>query len=89
MVATVARPCGAPYKVLAKQRLWDTSVRITIPDLSSLQIARPGGRHGFVGSDDDRSGSPTPGKRPVAPTCIAVHALFTLDAFARLQDQAA
>lgn len=90
-VATVAQLCGAPYRVLAKQRLGDRSVRIAIPDLSGLADRQP------VLVDDIASSAQTmieaarqlraAGFSP--PVCIAVHALFTSDGFTRLRDQAA
>lgn len=90
-VATVAQLCGAPYRVLAKQRLGDRSVHITIPDLSGFADRQP------VLVDDIASSAQTmieaarqlraAGFSP--PVCIAVHALFTSDGFARLRDQAA
>lgn len=90
-VATVARLCGAPYKVLAKDRLGDRNVRITIPDMSDRSDRTP------VLVDDIASSAQTmiEAARQLrasglsAPICIAVHALFTAGAFARLRDQAA
>lgn len=90
-VATVARLCGAPYRVLAKKRLGDRSVRITVPDLSGFADRTP------VLVDDIASSAQTMieaarqlGLSGVArPVCIAVHALFTSDSFARLRAKAA
>lgn len=90
-VATVARLCNAPYKVLAKERLGDRSVRIAIPDLSGFSDRTP------VLVDDIASSAQTMiqaarqlrGSGLSAPICIAVHALFTAEAFAQLRDQAA
>lgn len=90
-VARVARQCEAPYRVLAKQRLGDRDVRITIPDLSGFSDRTP------VLVDDIASSAQTmieaarqlraSGLSP--PICVAVHALFTADALARLREQAA
>jgi len=90
-VATVARLCGAPYKVLDKERLGDRTVRIRVPDLSRFADRTP------VLVDDIASSAKTmiEAARQLdligmsRPVCIAVHALFTSDGFAELRDQAA
>lgn len=85
-VASVAALVGAPYKVLAKERLGDRNVRISLPELDGLTGRTP------VLIDDIVSSAQTMlqatrllrERTPRPATCIAVHALFAQDSFAQL-----
>lgn len=90
-VATVAGLVGAPYQVLSKERLGDRDVRVTIPELDGLAHRTP------VLVDDIVSSAQTMlettrqlRERGFAPAiCVAVHALFTEQSYARLRESAA
>jgi ribose-phosphate pyrophosphokinase len=85
-VASVAALVGAPHKVLAKERLGDRNVRISVSELDGLTGRTP------VLIDDIVSSAQTMlqatrllRERTVEPaTCIAVHALFAQESFAEL-----
>lgn len=78
-VRDVATLAGAPYRVLNKERLGDTDVKITIPDLHDVKDRTP------VLVDDIVSSGRTMidtarqlrGEGFSAAVCIAVHALFS------------
>jgi ribose-phosphate pyrophosphokinase len=78
-VSEVASMAGAPYRVLRKQRLGDTDVKITIPDLHEVSDRTPvliddivsSGRTMIEAARQLRS------EGLMAPVCIAVHALFS------------
>ena len=90
-VSEVARLVDAPYRVLRKERLGDRKVKISMPDLREFREHTP------VLIDDIVSSGRTmieaaqqlqaQGLR--APTCIAVHALLTAEAYRSLKDVAA
>jgi ribose-phosphate pyrophosphokinase len=77
-VSEVASSARAPYRVLRKERLGDTDVKITIPDLHDVKDRTP------VLIDDIVSSGRTMietarqlrGEGLSAAVCIAVHALF-------------
>jgi ribose-phosphate pyrophosphokinase len=85
-VATVAKLIDAPFQVLRKERLGDREVRISVPDPGDLIGRTP------VIVDDIASSAMTMieaakqlrqnGLPP--PVCVAVHGLFTPEAYAQL-----
>ncbi len=85
-VSAVAARAGAPHVVLSKRRFGDRCVEIAVPDLSLWQDRRP------VLVDDIISSGRTMAEAcrqlsrlDFAPSCcLAVHALFADDAYARL-----
>jgi ribose-phosphate pyrophosphokinase len=89
-VSEVAELIGAPYRVLRKQRLGDRNVKIAVPDIQEFR------EHAPVLIDDIVSSGRTmieaahqlraQGLR--APTCIAVHALLSAEAYRLLKDVA-
>jgi ribose-phosphate pyrophosphokinase len=90
-VAKVARLAHAPFQILAKERLGDRQVRISLPNAEALRGRSP------ILVDDIVSSAQTmiEAARQLRlqgapdPTCVAVHALFASDSYARLQDVAA
>jgi ribose-phosphate pyrophosphokinase len=89
-VSDVAGRIGAPYRVLRKQRLGDRDVTITVPDLREFKDHTPvliddivsSGRTMIEAARELRA----QGLR--APTCVAVHALLSADAYRVLKDVA-
>lgn len=87
----VAARAGAPWAVLAKRRLGDRDVEITVPDLREHAGRQP------ILIDDIASSGRTLLAAIAAlrrldfppPVCVVVHAIFVADAFARVADAAA
>lgn len=85
-VSEVAGRAGAPYVVLQKQRHGDRSVEIAMPDLGAFRDRQPVLIDDIVSSGRTMiqacEGLIKQGLKK--PVCLAVHALFAEDAFARL-----
>jgi ribose-phosphate pyrophosphokinase len=89
-VSEVAGMIGAPYRVLSKERLGDRNVKIAIPDIRGFREHTPvliddivsSGRTMIEAAQQLRA----QGLR--APTCIAVHALLSAEAYRSLKDAA-
>ncbi|RRN63821.1 ribose-phosphate diphosphokinase [Caulobacter sp. 602-1] len=86
-VAAVAQRVGAPYVVLAKQRLGDREVRVELPDLAVHR-----GRRAVLIDDIAASGRTLAAAAEALklqgftpPVCVVVHAVFGEDALTRLQ----
>ncbi len=86
-VSNLAELVGAPYQVLRKERFGDRDVRISLPDTKGFGDRTP------VLVDDIVSSAQTmieTARRLHAsglprPICVAVHALFAGDSFAKLK----
>lgn len=85
-VSTVAKDAGAPYTVLEKIRQGDRDVEISIQNLGDL-----GGRTPVLVDDIISTGRTMletirllKAREPAAPVCVAVHGLFTADAYEAL-----
>lgn len=78
-VSDVARRAGAPYRVLRKERFGDRNVRIELPEMTEFRAHTPVLIDDIVSSGRTmiETGRQLRQQGLVAPTCIAVHALFT------------
>jgi ribose-phosphate pyrophosphokinase len=89
-VSEVARRASAPYRVLGKERRGDRDVEITIPDLQGFRDRTPVLVDDIVSSG--RTMIETARKLRTqgmaAPTCLAVHALLSSDAYQALAEVA-
>lgn len=85
--ADVAQRVGAPYVVLAKQRLGDREVRIELPDLTPHRGRRPVLIDDIAASGRTLVAAADALKRQgfLPPVCVVVHAVFGEDALARLE----
>ena len=86
-VRDVASAIGAPYRVLRKQRLGDRKVEISTPDLQDME-----GRAAVLIDDIVSSGrtmietaAQLKARGLSKPTCVAVHAILSDDAYASLR----
>ncbi len=90
-VSAVATRAEAPYIVLRKERFGDRDVRVIVPDLAKWSDRTP------VMVDDIVSSARTmieaarhlAAARLARPVCVAVHALFSDDAYQSLRQAAA
>lgn len=90
-VADIARRVGLPWQVLKKRRLGDRDVEVSLPDAASAQDHTP------VIVDDIVSSGHTVIEtlghlrrlRLPAAVCVAIHAVFAEDAYARLLEAGA
>jgi ribose-phosphate pyrophosphokinase len=86
-VSTVASHAGCPYVVLNKRRFGDRDVKISVPDLAAWLDRTPVLIDDIVSS----AGTMIEACREVvarglaAPTCIAIHALFSSAAYQSLK----
>lgn len=85
--ADVAQRVGAPYVVLAKQRLGDREVRMELPDLTPHRGRRPVLIDDIAASGRTLVAAADALKRQgfLPPVCVVVHAVFGEDALARLE----
>lgn len=90
-VEEVAKSAGAPFIILNKTRLDDRSVKISVPDMKPFSAYTP------VLVDDIISTARTLMETiailkplsPIAPVCVAIHAVFADDAFRELSNSGA
>ena len=90
-VADIARRAGMPWQVLHKQRHGDRDVEVSLPDIASAR-----GRTPVIVDDIISSGhtviEPLGHLRQLglpAAVCVAIHAVFAEDAYARLLEAGA
>lgn len=89
-VSEVAGRIGAPYRVLRKERLGDSNVKIALPDMHAFRSHTPILIDDIVSSGRTmiESAQQLRAQGFRAPTCIAVHALLSPAAYRSLTDVA-